>query len=93
VFNTIVPPGPLRFLEQLYDSASPDAADGSSARISTRNLLSLVPAAQQGPDSCLDDYQGVSDPFSQRLLRQYNKLYPGSAQFTGGSTCSNLYAA
>jgi branched-chain amino acid transport system substrate-binding protein len=41
--------------------------------------------------SCLDYYQAVSDPFSQKLLRQYDTLYPGHAKFTGGGACSGLY--
>ena len=51
-----------------------------------------MPAAHvEGLYSCLDYYQSVSDPFSQKLLGQYDKLYPGNAQFTGGSACSGLY--
>jgi branched-chain amino acid transport system substrate-binding protein len=33
----------------------------------------------------------VSDPFSERLLDQYDALYPGHAKFTAGSACSGLY--
>lgn len=40
---------------------------------------------------CLDYYQAVEDPFSQSLLAQYDALYPGEAEFTGGSACSGLY--
>lgn len=55
-------------------------------------MLNFAPAAQvEGLCSCLDYYQNVSDPFSKKLLNQYNKLYPGSAKFTGGSACSGLY--
>ncbi|MFN7983285.1 MAG: ABC transporter substrate-binding protein, partial [Vicinamibacterales bacterium] len=35
----------------------------------------------------------VTDPFSQKLLAQYDALYPGAAKFTGGSACSGLYRA
>ena len=52
----------------------------------------MVPAAHvEGLYSCLDYYQNVSDPFSKKLLNQYDKLYPGSAKFTAGSACSGLY--
>jgi branched-chain amino acid transport system substrate-binding protein len=51
-----------------------------------------VPAEQvEGLYSCLDYYQELSDPFSKELLNRYNKLFPGSAQFTAGSACSGLY--
>jgi len=52
----------------------------------------MVPAAHvEGLYSCLDYYQGVSDPFSKELLGQYDKLYPGDAKFTAGSASSGLY--
>jgi len=52
----------------------------------------MVQAAHvEGLYSCLDYYQGISDPFSKELINQYNKLYPGSAKFTAGSACSGLY--
>ena len=92
VFNTIVPPGLLPFLEQLYDSGFTRRGGQIVCTYFDENLLSLVPAAHvEGLYSCLDYYQSVSDPFSQKLLDRYNKLYPGNAQFTGGSACSGLY--
>jgi ABC-type branched-subunit amino acid transport system substrate-binding protein len=92
VFNTIVPPGLLPFLEQLYDSGFTQRGGQIVCTYFDENLLSLVPAAHvEGLYSCLDYYQSVSDPFSQKLLALYNKLYPGAAQFTGGSACSGLY--
>ena len=52
----------------------------------------MVPAEHvEGLYGCLDYYQGVDDPFSRRLLEQYDALYPGDAAFTGGSACSGLY--
>jgi hypothetical protein len=57
------------------------------------NFLNMVPAAQvEGLYGCLDYYQAVDDPFSLKLLGQYDPLYPGDAQFTGGSRCSGLSA-
>jgi ABC-type branched-subunit amino acid transport system substrate-binding protein len=92
VFNTIVPPGLLPFLEQLYDSGFSQRGGQIVCTYFDENLLSLVPAAHvDGLYSCLDYYQSVSDPFSRELLGRYNKLYPGHAQFTGGSACSGLY--
>ena len=56
------------------------------------NFLNLVPAVHvEGLYSCLDFYQEVNDPFSRELLARYNKLFPGSAQFTAGSACTGLY--
>jgi len=51
-----------------------------------------VPAAHvEGLYSCLDYYQSVSDPFSEELIREYDKRYPGTAKFTAGSACSGMY--
>ncbi len=51
-----------------------------------------MPAAHvEGLYGCLDYYETVTDPFSQRLLAQYDSLYPGHAKFTGGGACSGLY--
>ena len=92
VFNTTVPPGVTPFLEQLYDSGFTKRGGQIVCTYFDENLLSQVPAAHaEGLYSCLDYYQSVNDPFSQKLLGRYNKLYPGSAQFTGGSACSGLY--
>jgi ABC-type branched-subunit amino acid transport system substrate-binding protein len=92
VFNIIVPPGLLPFLEQLYDSGFTRRGGQIVCTYFDENLLRLVPEAHvEGLYSCLDYYQSVNDPFSQKLLGQYNKLYPGNAQFTGGSACSGLY--
>jgi len=56
------------------------------------NFLNMVPAEHvEGLYSCLDYYQAVGDPFSKRLLDQYDALYPGDAKFTAGSACSGLY--
>jgi branched-chain amino acid transport system substrate-binding protein len=52
----------------------------------------MVPSAHvEGLYSCLDYYQSVDDPFSRKLLAQYDAFYPGEAKFTGGGACSGLY--
>ena len=92
VFNTTVPPGVAPFLEQLHDSGFADRGGQLVCTYFEENLLNMLPAAHvEGLYSCLDYYQAVSDPFSQRLLAQYDALYPGDAKFTGGSGCSGLY--
>ncbi len=92
VFNTIVPPGVGPFFEQLYDSPFARRGGHLVCTYFDENFLNMVPAAHvEGLYSCLDYYQAVSDPFSQKLLAQYDTLYPGDAKFTGGSACSGLY--
>ena len=92
VFNTIVPPGVTPFLEQLYNSGFSKRGGHLVCTYFDENFLNMVPAAHvEGLYSCLDYYQAVGDPFSRKLLAQYDTLYPGQAKFTGGSACSGLY--
>ncbi len=92
MFNTIVPPGVTPFFEQLYDSGFTKRGGHLVCTYFDENFLNMVPAAHvEGLYSCLDYYQAVGDPFSQKLLAQYDTLYPGDAKFTGGSACSGLY--
>jgi branched-chain amino acid transport system substrate-binding protein len=92
VFNTIVPPGVTPFFEQLYDSGFSNGGGHLVCTYFDENFLNMVPAAHvEGLYGCLDYYQAVADPFSQKLLAQYDALYPGDAKFTGGGACSGLY--
>ncbi len=92
VFNTIVPPGVTTFFEQLHDSGFTARGGQLICTYFDENFLNILPAAHmEGLYSCLDYYQTVSDPFSRKLLAQYNALYPGHAMFTAGGACSGLY--
>jgi ABC-type branched-subunit amino acid transport system substrate-binding protein len=92
VFNTIVPPGVAPFLEQLHNSGFAARGGQLICTYMDENFLNLLPAAHvEGLYSCLDYYQSVTDPWSRRLLDQYNKLFPGAASFTAGSGCTGMY--
>jgi branched-chain amino acid transport system substrate-binding protein len=94
VFNTIVPPGVTPFFEALHDAGFMRRGGQLVCTYFDENFLNMVPAEHaEGLYSCLDYYQAVDDPFSQKLLAQYEALYPGNAQFTGGAGCSGLYRA
>lgn len=92
VFNTIVPPGLAPFLEQLYNAGFTKGGGQLVCTYFEENIVGLLPAAHvEGLYSCLDYYQAVSDPFSMKLLHQYNTHYPGSAKFTAGSASTGMY--
>jgi branched-chain amino acid transport system substrate-binding protein len=92
VFNTIVPPGVTPFLAQLHDAGFAKRGGQLVCTYFDENFLNMVPAAHvEGLYSCLDYYQAVTDPFSTRLLAQYDQRFPGAAKFTAGSACSGLY--
>jgi ABC-type branched-subunit amino acid transport system substrate-binding protein len=89
VFNTTVPPGVAPFLEQLHDSGY---GGHLVCTYFEENLLGVLPPEHvDGVYGCLDYYQAVEDPFSRKLLAQYEALYPGAAKLTGGSGASGLY--
>lgn len=92
VFNTIVPPGVTPFFEGLHAAGFQARGGQLVCTYFDENFLNIVPAAcVEGLWSCLDYYEEVTDPFSQKLLAQYDALYPGAAKFTGGGACSGLY--
>jgi len=92
VFNTIVPPGLMPFLEQLHQAGFKQRGGHLVCTYFEENLLGLLPAAQvEGVYSCLDYYQDVSDPFSTELLHRYDTQYPGSSKFTAGSAATGMY--
>jgi ABC-type branched-subunit amino acid transport system substrate-binding protein len=92
VFNTIVPPGVTPFFEELHQSSFASRGGKLVCTYFDENFLNMVPAGHiEGLYGCLDYYQSVTDPFSRKLLEQYDALYPGDAKFTGGSGCSGLY--
>jgi len=92
VFNTTVPPGVAPFLEQLHKAGFQKRGGSLMCTYLEENILGLFPAEHvDGLYGCLDYYQDVDDPFSRELLAQYDKLYPGSAKFTGGSAASGMY--
>jgi ABC-type branched-subunit amino acid transport system substrate-binding protein len=92
VFNTIVPPGVTPFFEQLYESGFTARGGQLICTYFDENFLNMVPAAHvEGLYGCLDYYQEIEDPFSRKLLAEYDALHPGAAKFTGGSACSGLY--
>jgi branched-chain amino acid transport system substrate-binding protein len=92
VFNTIVPPGATPFFEELYRAGFASRGGHLVCTYFDENFLNMIPAGHvEGLYGCLDYYQAVDDPFSRKLLEQYDALYPGDAKFTGGSACSGLY--
>jgi ABC-type branched-subunit amino acid transport system substrate-binding protein len=88
VFNTIVPPGLIPFLEQLHNAGF---TKRGGKLVCTYFEEILPPAQVEGVYGCLDYYQTVTDPFSVELLHQYNKLFPGSSLFTAGSAATGTY--
>jgi branched-chain amino acid transport system substrate-binding protein len=92
VFNTIVPPGVVPFLEELYNSGFSKRGGQLICTYMDENFLNIFPAEHvQGLYGCLDYYQNVSDAFSGKLLAEYSRQFPGAAMFTAGGACTGVY--
>lgn len=92
VFNTIVPPGLMPFLEQLHASGFTQRGGRLVCTYFDENLLALLPPEQvEGLYGCIDYYQGVRDPFSERLLAEYDRRFPEGPRFSAGSGCTGMY--
>jgi len=92
VFNTIVPPGLTPFLAKLHDAGFTQRGGQVVCTYFDENFLNLVPAEHvEGLYGCLDYYRDLDDPFDAALVAEYDRRYPGSAQFTAGSACTGMY--
>jgi len=94
VFNTLVPPGLMPFLDELDKTGFSKRGGKIICTYFDENFFNLVPSAQiEGLYSCLDYYQELEDPFGRALLRRYQDRFPGSAMLTAGSGCTGHYRA
>src|SRR4029079_19680598 len=79
-------------LQELSDSGFGKSGGRLVTLYFDENFLNMVPSELvEGLSGCLDYYQTLTDRFDQKLLQQYDALYPGKAMFTGGGACSGLY--
>ena len=92
VFNTIVPPGLIPFLEGLHQSGFAARGGKLVCTYFDENVLGMLPSEWvNGVYSCLDSYVEVDDPFSRELYAKYNALYPNGPAFGAGSGCTGMY--
>jgi branched-chain amino acid transport system substrate-binding protein len=92
VFNTTVPPGCFPFLETLYASGFTKRGGRIITTYWDENLASAVPPEHiEGLYGCIDYYQSVNDPFSQKLLGRYKADFPEGPQFSAGSGSTGIY--
>lgn len=92
VFNTTVPPGCFAFLEALCVSGFAKRGGRIITTYWDENLTSAVPPAHiEGLYGCIDYYQSVNDPFSQKLLGRYNARFPEGPRFSAGSGSTGMY--
>ena len=93
VFNTVIPPGLQPFVKQLYESGFQKNGGVLSCVYYDENLLNYHPANEmEGLISCLDYFQAVNDPFSQKLQQSYAKKFPDTKYlFTAGSASTGMY--
>ncbi|MBZ9772571.1 substrate-binding protein [Mesorhizobium sp. CO1-1-8] len=95
VFNTIVPPGLQGFTKQLYESGFQKNGGTQSCIYLDENAQNFVPKnALEGIYSVTDFFHTVEDPFSQKLLADYNAMFPGTPYlFAAGTGATGIYRA
>jgi branched-chain amino acid transport system substrate-binding protein len=96
VFNTVIPPGLSPFIKQLYESGFTKNGGRLSCVFYDENLVNLNPAHEwEGLASCLDYFKAITtEPehkFSAALHAEYDRRFPGSAQFTAGGAATGMY--
>jgi ABC-type branched-subunit amino acid transport system substrate-binding protein len=93
VFNTVIPPGLQAFTKQLYEAGYQDTGGTQSCVYYDENSVNYVAARElEGTYSCLDYYHTVDDAFSQKLVADYNKMFPNTKYlFTAGSASTGMY--
>ena len=53
----------------------------------------MEPYALEGTYSCLDYFHTVDDPFSNKLLADYNAMWDDKFLFTAGAAATGMYRA
>jgi ABC-type branched-subunit amino acid transport system substrate-binding protein len=93
VFNTVIPPGLQPFMKQLNESGFQKNGGVLTCVYFDENLLNYVPAQDiDGAYSCLDYFQSVNEPFSNKLMEEYSKRFPDTKYlFTAGSASTGTY--
>ena len=93
VFNTVIPPGLQPFMKQLNESGFQKNGGVLTCVYFDENSLNYVPAQDiDGAYSCLDYFQSVNDPFSNKLMAEYSKRFPDTKYlFTAGSAATGMY--
>ena len=96
VFNTVIPPGVGPFFKQLHEAGFIKQGGRLSCVYYDENLVNMNPAHEwEGLASCLDYFRAIAEggahKFSANLHAEYDKRFPGSAQFTAGGAATGMY--
>ncbi|MEL7462870.1 MAG: substrate-binding protein [Pseudomonadota bacterium] len=92
VFTTIIPPGLQGFTKQLYESGYYDVG-GQSCVYFDENAVNYVAARElDGVYSCLDMFSTVEDAYTQKLIADYNAMFPDTKYlFAAGAAATGMY--
>jgi ABC-type branched-subunit amino acid transport system substrate-binding protein len=92
VFNTLIPPGVVPFLKQLYESGF-RRNGGVSVGFADEIAVNFVAAQEvEGLYSCFDYFLAIDDPFSQQLQESYSKRFPNTPYlFTAATGTTGMY--
>ena len=96
VFNTVIPPGLSAFIKQLHEAGFSKKGGRLSCVFYDENLVNLNPAHEwEGLASSLDYFKAIAEggehQFSANLHAEYDRRFPGAAQFTAGGAATGMY--
>jgi ABC-type branched-subunit amino acid transport system substrate-binding protein len=92
VYFTVIPPGVGPFLKQLFEAGFLKRGGRLSCVYYDENMLNVNAAHEfEGLASCLDFFENVDEPGSQRILAEYNKKNPGPYRLAAGGAATGMY--
>jgi len=87
IFTTIVPPGAWNFFQQLSDRGyQKQGGKVVCVWVDETAFSAVQPQYIQGLISCLDYFKGVSDPFSEKLYKEYAAKFGSSGSLSASGT-------
>ena len=92
VFNTVIPPGLQAFTKQLYEAGYYEKGSQSCVYFDENSVHYVAARELEGVYSCVDMFHTVDDPFTQKLIADYNAMFPDTKyQFTAGTAATGMY--
>ncbi|MEM7742429.1 MAG: substrate-binding protein [Pseudomonadota bacterium] len=92
VFNTVIPPGLQAFMKQLYEAGYYDQGGQTCVYFDENSVNYVAERELEGVYSCLDMFSTVEDPFTQKLIADYNAMFPDTKYlFAAGAAATGMY--
>lgn len=92
IFNTVIPPGLQAFQKQLFEAGYYDEGGQTCVYFDENSVNYVAPRELEGVYSCLDMFHTIDDAHSQKLIADYDAMFPDTQyKFTAGSASTGMY--